>query len=177
MAFPSLTVSEVRAFSKELQERGMKLPKMGYAIRLADGRDLVHDQRGYFLATSPDWRPPRANKSKWPTEDDERENPAGYGVKPDEKKPKTLTYGKMPGFREFNHAFDDLTEDNDFVYTIKLGRTDAKAAEGTYITDGQLKTAELYEGVQQLIKKWKKGNEAAGDLASGILITLGFEWV
>lgn len=49
MAFASLTQAELREVSRDLKAIGWKLPKKGYTLRLPDGRDLVHDNRGYFF--------------------------------------------------------------------------------------------------------------------------------
>jgi hypothetical protein len=42
---------------------------------------------------------------------------------------------------------------------------------------GNYTSEQLYKGVQELREKWEQGHDEAGDLASSILETLGFEWV
>lgn len=41
----------------------------------------------------------------------------------------------------------------------------------------ELPPAQMYGFLQDLTAAWHEGNEAAGDLASSILGTLGFEWI
>jgi len=86
-----------------------------------------------------------------------------------------LTYGKMPTKKQFEASFERLVPDGQ--YEIRLSLADLEAAESTIIGDGLYDADELYKGVRQLTKKWDRGDEAAGDLASSILYTLEFEWI
>lgn len=45
----TLTRSEVLKVSKALKAIGSKLPRMGYCIRLPDGREVCRDRRGLYL--------------------------------------------------------------------------------------------------------------------------------
>jgi hypothetical protein len=53
MAYPSLTLSQIRAASKRLKGAGLKLPACGWSIIVPAGdgespRRLARDPRGYF---------------------------------------------------------------------------------------------------------------------------------
>ena len=115
----------------------------------------------------------------------------------------TSTYGVMPKKKVFMEHFRKelqkegqsarMREHHPAVYWMTLrGDKDEKAAEGTAFEDAieyfDHKTPEgvslsyydedeLYQGVKQLVKKFERGDDEAGDLASSILYTLGFEWV
>lgn len=86
----------------------------------------------------------------------------------------SMNYGDMPTKKQFDKAFEREAGDS---YNIKLGSSDSRAADGTIIGDGDYDSDELYKGVKQLVKKWEKGSEPAGNVASSILYTLGFEWI
>lgn len=86
---------------------------------------------------------------------------------------KRLTYGVLPSLKVFEEAWADKVGE-DKTYRIRLGRTDSRAADGTSIGDGEFTVDELYDGIEELIDK---GTDASLDLASGILSTLGFEWI
>ena len=91
---------------------------------------------------------------------------------------KSMTYGTLPSFEEFGMAFDNECPNGTFSLT--LSRADSRAADGTRIGDGNYSDIDLYTGVKELMRKWAAGgeqSEAAGDLASAILFTLGFRWV
>lgn len=88
----------------------------------------------------------------------------------------TMTYGTMPSREAFMVHFSHEVDGPS--YSIRLSRTDSAAAEGTIIGDGDYDAEELYKGVKQLVAKLNDdGDDDAGDLASAILGTLGFEWV
>jgi len=94
----------------------------------------------------------------------------------DAARSRSMTYGTLPSIEAFEKAFDaELGEDE--RYRIRLSRSDSKAADGTSIGDGEYTADELYRGLEELVKKFERGREAAGDLASSILSTLGFEWI
>jgi hypothetical protein len=88
----------------------------------------------------------------------------------------STTYGVMPSKKVFEDHFEKELGD-DGLYRIRLSGSDSRAADGTIIGDGQYDDDELYKGVKQLVKKFERGDDAAGDLASSILYTLGFEWI
>ncbi len=85
------------------------------------------------------------------------------------------TYGVLPPFEVFDEYFYEHVGDGEF--RIRLSSSDARAAQGTIIADDAYDSHELYKGVKQLTKKWERGDDAAGDLASSILSVLGFEWI
>lgn len=92
-----------------------------------------------------------------------------------QKNPRVMTFGVMPTFDEFEESFDREVPEGDFG--IRLGRSDAEAAEGTSIGTGEYTAPELYKGVVELLEKWEDGDEEAGSLASSIMGSLDYEWV
>lgn len=89
----------------------------------------------------------------------------------------SLTYGTIPSKDEFYEAFDRKVEG--LRYPIKLSSSDARATEDVPgFGDDEYTASELYRAVENLTKAWSDmGNDEAGDIASSILFTLGFEWV
>lgn len=85
------------------------------------------------------------------------------------------TYGQLPPREVFEEYFDERVGDGQFH--IRLSRSDARAAEGTVIGDGYYDSETLWRGLRQLTAKFYDGDDAAGELASAILSTLGFEWI
>ena len=66
------------------------------------------------------------------------------------------------------------------MYRMHLKGVDLRAADGTEFDHEGVQyydADDLYDGLRELTAKWEDGDEAAGDLASGILLTLGFEWI
>jgi hypothetical protein len=46
--FPNLTKEEVAAAKKDLEDTGLKLPKIGWMVEFKDGRQLARDNKGYY---------------------------------------------------------------------------------------------------------------------------------
>lgn len=97
---------------------------------------------------------------------------------------KTLTYGTMPDFEEFEAAFDRATEGiGKYFYALK-GR-DAETAWNADIpvrAGIELQARTMYGYIEKLIDVWENEDDEdeaamAGDLASSFLTSLGFEWV
>lgn len=93
----------------------------------------------------------------------------------------TLSYGQLPKKRQFMKQYEAELGEGDYQMLLR-GTEDIEAAEGTEFEDAIEREAhfdadDLWEGVKQLKRKWDRGVEAAGDLASGILYTLKIEWV
>lgn len=98
---------------------------------------------------------------------------------------RSMTYGQMPDWEEWDRAFDREIERG--RYNIRLGASDSRAADGTPIGDGDYSSKDLYNGVTALVRKWQGGKgsgrftrkqrDAAGEFASSIMETLGFEWI
>lgn len=88
-----------------------------------------------------------------------------------------MTYGTMPSKRQFDRAFRKEVPDG--FYKMHLKGADFRAADGTTFDHEGVEyydSEDLYDGVTELVAKWNDGSEQAGDLASSILLTLGFEW-
>lgn len=84
---------------------------------------------------------------------------------------RTMTYGVLPGYESFLAHFQYWVADD--YYTIRASVMD------DYIEkyEGDYTSAQLYEVVRELCERWGYCEDEAGDLASSILSTLGFEWI
>lgn len=88
----------------------------------------------------------------------------------------SMSYGQLPSPREFSRAFRAELGDGDYTYTFR--GSDADVADAVGIPDsGRFDDAELWVIVKKLQRAFEEGNDGAGDLASSILYTLGFEWI
>lgn len=45
----SLTPKELKLIREDLKARGLKLPKVGWTIKLSNGTRVCRDQHGYYL--------------------------------------------------------------------------------------------------------------------------------
>lgn len=89
----------------------------------------------------------------------------------------TMTYGVVPDFDTFMVAWEDhFGGDN---YSFVLVGEDARAAARCGVPpEDDATPRKLYSYIQGLTNGWEEdGDEQAGSLASGFLMTLGFEWV
>lgn len=97
----------------------------------------------------------------------------------------SMSYGTLPSKEAFDEHFRAAVGDND--YTMELVGEDARVVQelsgdpqfaGDFGKAGyRFDDDELYNLVGEMIEAWQSGDEAAGDLASGILYTLDFEWI
>lgn len=78
---------------------------------------------------------------------------------------RSMTYGKLPTQGEFDAAFDAEVHGK---YRI---RNDARMG------NVDLTASELWAEVYKATREWEEGDDAAGDWASCVLSTLGFEWI
>lgn len=85
-----------------------------------------------------------------------------------------MTYGVVPDYATFEKHFDEEVPRG--MYNIRLSSGDSKNV-GKLVGDGEYTCKELYNVIKKLKDAWENGNEAAGDFASSIMETLGFEWV
>lgn len=88
-----------------------------------------------------------------------------------------LTYGVLPPKEKFLERFAKEVPDGEYDYTLK--GEDAEAAQRADIpTEGTLSGEKLYGAIKKLVQQWEdEDDEEAGDLASSILSTIGFEWI
>lgn len=98
-----------------------------------------------------------------------------------------MTYGTLPTYEEFEAAFDDQCPRG--TYNIMLGSSDAQACENFKLGDGRWTCRALYEACQEIVEasqvapasdeqsEYYKALDVAMSLVSGVMITLGFEWV
>lgn len=85
----------------------------------------------------------------------------------------TLTYGVLPT----REVIESLAPAG---YRVDLKGADARVVDllGLPVdTTGTWTTGELWDVLVALTQAWGAGVDAAGDLASAILTTLGVEWV
>lgn len=83
---------------------------------------------------------------------------------------RSMTYGEMPGRQEFYDAFK--RED------LPRGRYRISNSRSEIVPDGDYTDDELFDLTQKLARMWENEHDVeAGDWASSILQTLGFEWV
>lgn len=95
----------------------------------------------------------------------------------------TLTYGQLPTKKAFMSIYAQEMGDIDYKFFMTLrGKADTSAANNTVFEDAidvraEFDADEMWKGLNQLKRKFDRGNDKAGDLASGILETLHIEWV
>lgn len=118
----------------------------------------------------------------WPVE---RPQPrAGVGVA--EQQWQSMTYGVMPSKASYERHYNAIVGANE-LYTMDLVGADENIVVEAWgepqFTGGYGKAGynfdrdELWSLLEELTNMYNDGNEAAGDLASGILTTLHFEWI
>lgn len=93
---------------------------------------------------------------------------------------QSLTYGVLPNGADLAAAFDSL----DDGYRVNLNPSDCDLldwAGATVETHGTWDFDDVWEVLARLTNLWAEGDpyagESAGNLASSILETLGFEWI
>lgn len=92
----------------------------------------------------------------------------------------SMTYGTLPRRDLFDAHFAAELGGADYPFEMKGSDSETMARVGldAYASDGQLVSAdELYEILRALTAAWQDGDDGAGDLASGFLTTLNFEWI
>jgi len=97
---------------------------------------------------------------------------------------RRLTYGQLPSREEFDAAFE---EEAPAGYRVRLSSRDYDALEWAglyhYAPRDRWDEDETWEILNALVAAWRRGDDDpygadyAGDLASSIMTTLGFEWV
>ena len=97
-----------------------------------------------------------------------------------------LNYGELPKINDFiKHVQTAIDPDEDkpflpkgkkYPYTLK-GSDAAVADDAGIPTRANLNVKDLYKTIQKLVDAWEGGNDDAGDLASSMMFTLGYEWV
>jgi hypothetical protein len=84
---------------------------------------------------------------------------------------KSMTYGTMPHYDEYQQAFERE------CVTGTYGIRNCKELETLYIGGNlDLDIDELWCFLESCCDGWQDNHEM-GDVASGILSTLGFEWI
>ena len=82
-----------------------------------------------------------------------------------QEKMKSMTYGKLPSQSEFDKAFDTEVDDD---YSFK---------NDPRVGNDELNASQLWKELKKATKEWEGGDDEAGDWASSVLSTLGFEWI
>lgn len=89
---------------------------------------------------------------------------------------KSMNHGEMPTFEEFEAAFDRECPRGRYNITPGAGRNPVMEDAA-----GDHTARELYELCERMKDDWGSEEECVGDcgayLASGIMETLGFEWI
>ncbi len=93
----------------------------------------------------------------------------------------SMTYGTLPTRDEFDAAFDAET---DGTYRVDLNSRDGDILDWIDVdvdVNGTWDADDAWAVLTALVACWQSGDEYAGeyagDVASAILATLGFEWV
>jgi len=87
----------------------------------------------------------------------------------------SLTYGTLPDRKVFDQQFSKFVKGD---YDWNLKGADARAADAAGLdSHGSFDVDDLWFALESLVKEFKNGNEQAGDLASGLLMGIGIEWV
>lgn len=87
------------------------------------------------------------------------------------EKMDSMTYGNLPPFNDFKKRVGDS-------YNYNLKGSDANTARKVKIpANGDFDAKELYTIIKKLKTAWENGDDNAGDIASGILSTLDYEWI
>lgn len=82
------------------------------------------------------------------------------------EKMKSMTYGRLPSQAEFNKAYDENLEGGKYRFGNDARMGNAK-----------LDASQLWKELKKATTEWEDGDDEAGEWASSVLITLGFEWV
>ena len=89
-----------------------------------------------------------------------------------------MTYGTLPTREEFDTAFERECPKG---YHVELGPSDAEACDGFNFGDGVWSADDLWDFIVRVMSYWECGpvGEALDvmDVVSGVMLTLGFEWV
>ena len=98
---------------------------------------------------------------------------------------ESLTYGVLPSRQAYDRHYKAIVGSDD--YEMALVGEDARVVEtawggAMYVAEYnkagyRLDRDELWQLLKMLVEAFEEGDEAAGDLASGILQTLHFEWI
>ena len=79
---------------------------------------------------------------------------------------QSMSWGVFPSRKDFNRAFDE--EVPGLRYRIR---------NDSIVGDDDFTASELWALCRKLKRRADRGNDAAGDLASAIMESLGFEWI
>jgi hypothetical protein len=93
-----------------------------------------------------------------------------------------MTYGVLPTQEEFNEAFEACVDGR---YSISFGYSDSQALDGFKLGDGEYTATELWDAITEIVNSEHDPitvseddrKNAAMDVVSCILDTLGFEWI
>lgn len=90
-----------------------------------------------------------------------------------------LTYGRMPTLADFRAAYNSSGTRAEDGFSFTWRGSDAECASSYGLaTHGNLDVDDLYDYIDVLRMGFTEdGDEKAGDLASAMLDSLGFEWV
>lgn len=89
---------------------------------------------------------------------------------------KSMTYGQVPNFEDYSAQWDKLLAEGELAGGLYHISNCKRVGTTTFTKEG------LYDELQKAVAEWEdpedgEDYEAAGDWASCVLTTLGFEWV
>lgn len=79
---------------------------------------------------------------------------------------KSMTFGVFPSRKEFSAHFEHEVPGGSY-----------RIRNDSILGDADFSEDQLWENLRRLKRRWDKGDEDAGSLASAIMQTLGFEWI
>lgn len=104
--------------------------------------------------------------------------PKPQSNKSQNKHKQTLTWGNLPGLQSFI-AYTDSIDPDLFPFNMELKGELATTAQRVWgkvphtFPDQQF----AYQKLKELIDAWDDGSDEAGDLASVLMDSFGYEWV
>lgn len=86
---------------------------------------------------------------------------------------QSYTYGVFPPYYDFRRAFETKLCDQ-YYWNLKGEAADAVEKLGYGVTELWEDPTEFYKDLKYI---YKRGNDVAKDIVSGIITQMGFEWV
>jgi len=88
---------------------------------------------------------------------------------------ESLTYGTLPKKESILAAVNRL--DGGFYWNLKGQAADTAERCGIDAVRAQFSPEEVVDLLRDLVRHWENGDDRAGDLASGTMLVLGWEWI
>lgn len=147
-----------------LEQTAKRRREQGFKTEISEGRQRAGRRNP---------KPKRARKAKRVKAKRPSKKATRIGCTKFSKRNPSLTYGVVPSETKIREAMKGEP------FSMRFGRSDAatwrRAASDR--DHSSMSARELHGALQQLSSAWENGDDEAGDLASGILTVLGYEWV